>query len=230
MSDKEKNELTVTFDVDGNEIKLTPSIVQNYLVSGDGRITVPEFKFFTELCKARKLNPFLKHAYCIKFGNQPATLVVGKDVILERAIRHQQYAGKESGIIVLKEDGTVEERTGCFYAPTETVVGGWCRVYRKDRERPEYMSVSVEDVAGRKRDGEFNQIWAGKTATMVEKVAKVRALREAFIDEFQGMYEESEFNGQPEPAETPEVTNPFEANFEVVSEVEEKETINTDGE
>lgn len=230
MSEKEKNELTVTFDVDGNEIKLTPSIVQNYLVSGDGRITPQEFKFFTELCKARKLNPFLKHAYCIKFGSQPATLVVGKDVIVERALRHPQYAGKESGIIVLKDEGKIEERNGCFYAPGETVVGGWCKVYRKDRERPEYMSVSVDDVAGRKKDGQFNSIWSGKTATMAEKVAKVRALREAFIDEFQGMYEEVEFDNQPdEPAEEPKVTNPFEANYEVVEEVEEKETTETDG-
>lgn len=217
----DKKELTVTFDVDGNEVKLTPSIVQNYLVSGGGNITVQEFKFFTELCKARRLNPFLKHAYCIKFGNNPATLVVGKDIIVERAVKHPQYDGKESGIIVLTVDGKTEERAGCFFSPGETVIGGWCKVYRKDKGRPEYMSVSVDEVAGRKSDGTFNSNWKGKTATMAEKVAKVRALREAFIDEFQGMYIEDEFPDTNKVAEPEDIKNPFEVGFEVVSEIEE---------
>ena len=97
----ESKELTVIYEVDGNEIKLTPSIVQNYIVGSQSKITMPEFKFFTELCKARKLNPFLKEAYCIKYGSEPAAMVVGKDAILKRAILNQNYNGIESGIIVL---------------------------------------------------------------------------------------------------------------------------------
>lgn len=192
----DKKELSVTFEVDGSKVMLTPSIMQNYLVSGGGTITMPEFKFFTELCKVRKLNPFLKQAYCIKYGNEPATLVVGKDVLVERAVRHPMYDGKESGIIVIGDNGEQIERNGCFFAPDETVIGGWCRVYRKDRLHPEYMSVAVEEVAGKRKDGTYNVNWKSKTATMVEKVAKVRALRESFIDEFQGMYEAEEFGEQ----------------------------------
>ena len=63
---EEKAELEVKYEIDGEQIRLTPSIVQNYIVGTDSPITLPEFKFFTELCKARKLNPFLKEAYCIK--------------------------------------------------------------------------------------------------------------------------------------------------------------------
>lgn len=190
----EAKELAVSYKIGDNEIKLTPSIVQNYIVgSKNATITNAEFKMFTELCKVRKLNPFLKQAYCIKYGTEPATIVVGKDVILERAIIHPMYDGKETGIIVQKEDGTIEERQGCFFAPKETVIGGWARVYRKDKVHPEYMSVSVAEVAG-KKGNELNYNWKSKTATMVEKVAKVRALRESFIDEFQGMYEAEEFN------------------------------------
>jgi hypothetical protein len=65
MSNEEKQELTVAYEVDGSQIKLTPSIVQNYIVGSDSQITIQEFKFFTELCKVRKLNPFLKEAYLI---------------------------------------------------------------------------------------------------------------------------------------------------------------------
>lgn len=192
MSNEATKELMVVYEVDGNEIKLTPSIVQNYIVGTDAQITMPEFKFFTELCKARKLNPFLKEAYCIKFGKQPAQIVVGKDAVLKRAILHPQYDGMESGVIVLAANGEVIERKGTFKLPTEQLVGGWATVYRKNWAHPTYCSVSFEEVAQKKTDGSLNSNWATKGATMVEKVAKVRALRETFIEDLGGMYEAEE--------------------------------------
>ena len=198
----QKAELTVVYEVNGEQIKLTPSIVQQYIVGDSGTITLQEFKFFTELCKARKLNPFLKEAYCIKFGNQPAQIVVGKDAILKRAIIHPDYDGMESGVIVLKADGSIEERKGTFYlGNSEQLVGGWAKVYRKNWKYPTYCSVAFDEVANRKKDGTLNSNWAGKGATMVEKVAKVRALRETFIEDLQGMYDADEMNA-PAP-ETP---------------------------
>lgn len=192
MANEEKKELTVIYEVDGNEIKLTPSIVQNYIVGTEAQITMPEFKFFTELCKARKLNPFLKEAYCIKFGKQPAQIVVGKDAVLKRAILNPYYDGMESGIIVLNANGEVIERKGTFKLPTEHLVGGWATVYRKNWTHPIYCSVSFDEVAQKKNDGTLNSNWATKGATMVEKVAKVRALRETFIEDLGGMYEAEE--------------------------------------
>lgn len=189
----ETKELAVIYEVDGNEIKLTPSIVQNYIVGAEAaQITLAEFKFFTELCKARKLNPFLKEAYCIKFGKNPAQIVVGKDAVLKRAILHPQYDGMESGIIVLSAKGEVIERKGTFKLPTEQLVGGWAVVYRKNWAHPTYCSVSFDEVAQKKNDGSLNSNWATKGATMVEKVAKVRALRETFIEDLGGMYEAEE--------------------------------------
>ena len=202
---QKKEELAVVYEIDGKEIRLTPKIVQEYIVGTDAEITLPEFKFFTELCKARKLNPFLKEAYCIKYGKQPAQIVVGKDAILKRAIKNPYYDGMESGVIVLGADGSIRERNGCFFLPTETIVGGWARVYRKDWNHPTYMSVSFDEVAQKKTDGSLNSNWAGKPATMVEKVAKVRALRETFIEDLGGMYEAEEM-GVELPKETA-VTN-----------------------
>ena len=191
---QEKKELAVIYEVDGSEVKLTPSIVQSYIVGTDAQITMPEFKFFTELCKARKLNPFLKEAYCIKYGNQPAQIVVGKDAVLKRAIRNPDYDGMESGVIVqVKETGEIIERKGTFYLKAEeNLVGGWARVYRKNWTYPTYCSVSFDEVAQKKGNGDLNANWSGKGATMVEKVAKVRALRETFIEDLGGMYEAEE--------------------------------------
>ena len=189
---QEKKELAVIYEVDGEQIKLTPKIVQEYIVGSDAQITMPEFKMFTSLCKARKLNPFLKEAYCIKYGKQPAQIVVGKDAVLKRAILNPHYDGMESGIIVLNAEGEVIERKGTFRLSTETLVGGWAKVYRKNWTHPTYCSVSFEEVAQRKNDGTLNSNWNGKGATMVEKVAKVRALRETFIEDLGGMYEAEE--------------------------------------
>lgn len=189
-----KQELTVVYEADGETITLTPSIVQNYIVGTDAKITLPEFKFFTSLCKARGLNPFLKEAYCIKYGKNPAQIVVGKDAVLKRAIKNPNYDGMESGVIVqVKETGEITERKGTFYLrDSENLVGGWAKVFRKDWQHPTYCSVSFDEVAQKKSDGSLNANWSDKGATMVEKVAKVRALRETFVEELGGMYEAEE--------------------------------------
>lgn len=189
----ENQELMVKFDVEGQEVKLTKKIVQEYIVGSDVPITNQEFKLFTELCKVRKLNPFLREAYLIKYkAGIPAQLVVGKDAILKRAVLNPNYDGIESGIIVQKEDGTVEERQGTFRLGNEQLVGGWARVYRKDWSHPTYSSVSFNEVAQKTGQGQLNSNWNSKGATMVEKVAKVRALRETFVEDLGGMYEAEE--------------------------------------
>lgn len=198
-----KQELTVVYEADGETITLTPYIVQNYIVGTDAKITLPEFKFFTSLCKARGLNPFLKEAYCIKYGKNPAQIVVGKDAVLKRAIKNPNYDGMESGVIVqVKETGEITERKGTFYLrDIENLVGGWAKVFRKDWQHPTYCSVAFDEVAQKKSDGSLNANWSGKGATMVEKVAKVRALRETFVEELGGMYEAEEM-GVDLPNET----------------------------
>ena len=208
-----KQELMVKFDVEGQEIKLTPKIVQEYIVGTDVPITNQEFKLFTELCKVRKLNPFLREAYLIKYSSKiPAQLVVGKDAILKRAVLNPNYDGIESGIIVQKDDGTVEERQGTFRLETEQLVGGWARVFRKDWSHPTYSSVSFNEVAQKTNQGQLNSNWNTKGATMVEKVAKVRALRETFVEDLGGMYEAEEMQ-----VEIPQ-QDPIEVQADVIEE------------
>lgn len=198
MNNKEelqKNELAVIYEIDGQQIKLTPKIVQDYLVGTTAQITMPEFKLFTELCKVRRLNPFLREAYLIKYSNnQPASIVVGKDAILKRAVLNPHYDGMKSGIIVTNSQGEMIERKGTFKLPDETLVGGWAEVYRKDWANSIYSSVSLEESIQKKGDGKPNSNWTKQPATMIEKVAKVRALREAFVEDLSGMYEAEEMN------------------------------------
>lgn len=185
----------VKYNIGDNEIVLTPEIVQKYIVGTETiKITNQEFKMFTELCKVRKLNPFLKEAYLIKYSEQtPAQLVVGKDAILKRAVLNPNYDGMESGVIVINEDGSEIERQGTFHKSDEKLAGAWARVFRKDWTHAIYSSVNFDEVKGTKIDGSLNSNWSSRGATMVEKVAKVRALREAFVEDLAGMYEAEEF-------------------------------------
>lgn len=223
MSNESKDkvqDLVVKFEVEGQEIKLTKQIVQEYIVGTDAPITNQEFKLFTELCKVRKLNPFLREAYLIKYkAGTPAQLVVGKDAILKRAVLNPNYDGMECGIIVQKEDGSIEERQGTFKLGTEQLVGGWARVFRKDWTHPTYSSVSFNEVAQRKTDGSLNPNWSTKGATMVEKVAKVRALRETFVEDLAGMYEAEEIQ-QDIPQQ-----EPIEVQADVIEQKEETKEV-----
>ena len=215
--------IVVKYKVGDEEITLTPKIVQEYLTNGV-QITLPEFKMFTELCKARKLNPFLKEAYVIKYGNNPAQIVVGKDAVLKRAINNPKFNGREQGIINLNDKNEVEERRGTFKLPNDVLVGAWAKVYRKDWDYPVYVTVGFDEVAQRKGSGDLNANWSKKGATMVEKVALVRALREAFVEDLGGMIEEDEIwkdeaQSQPKPKQNdPLETEIIEA--ETVTEID----------
>ena len=196
MADEKKQENTgiVEYESNGEIVKISPTTVRKYLVSGGGNVSDQEVMMFMSLCRYQHLNPFLKEAYLIKFGNNdPATIVTGKDVFTKRADANPNYAGKKAGIIVQKKDGSVEEREGSFVLKDESIVGGWAKVFIKGRETPEYQSVSFDEYVGRKKDGTINGQWSKKPATMIRKVAVVQALREAFPDKFQGLYAQEEF-------------------------------------
>lgn len=195
MNNQDKQELVVKYKIDDNEIQLTPSIVQEYLVGSSAKITKAEFRMFTELCKFRKLNPFLKEVHLIKYKEgEPASIVVGKDAIIKRAVLHPQFNGMKSGIIVLTEDGEEKRRVGAFKLPNERLAGAWCEVFRKDWANSLEASVSYAEAVQKKYDGTPNKNWSKQPATMLEKVAKVRALREAFVEDLQGMYSEEEMS------------------------------------
>ena len=66
----------MTYETDQGEVKLSPAIVKKYLVSGQAdRVTEQEVVMFMQMCEYQGLNPFLREAYLIKFGNAPATMV-----------------------------------------------------------------------------------------------------------------------------------------------------------
>lgn len=198
----------ITYESNGETVKLSPQMVKDYLVSGGGNVSDQEVVMFLSMCKFQRLNPFLREAYLIKYGNSPATMIVGKDTFLKRARRHPEFKGFQAGIIVKKNRDDFDryiEREGTYYDNSEEIiVGGWAKVFLKDYEQPFYSSVSMDEYIGKKSNGEVNNQWATKPATMIRKVALSQALREAFPEETLGLYEPEEL-GVEEPAANPKI-------------------------
>lgn len=179
----------VTYEVAGQEVKLSYSIVRNYLTKGNADVTNQELVQFISICKFNKLNPFLNEAYLIKFksakGDGNAQMVVSKEALFKRAEACEQYDGIEAGIIVLRGDDVVELE-GCFRQAKDVLLGGWAKVYRKDRRVPTVSKVNLSEY------DKGNSIWNEKKSTMISKIAKVQALREAFPSQLGAMYAKEE--------------------------------------
>lgn len=207
-------ELAKYQDASGQEITITDVDVVKVFCDNPN-VTQREVKLFVEMCKAQKLNPFIREAYLVKYGDKPASLVVGKDVYTKRAQSNPRFKGMQAGIFVFGKDGKGKEREGSMVLPGEKVVGGWCKVFVEGYDVPIYDSVAFDEYANRKRDGSLGGSWAKMPGTMIRKVAMVHALREAFPDEFQGMYDAAEMGvDDQEPPEQPE--QPQEVQAEVI--------------
>lgn len=209
-----QTENVVVFKAGDEEVRLTKQMVKAYLVNGDnGRVTDQELTMFIMLCKANHLNPWIKEAYCIKYGDNPATMVVGKEAFIKRAEASPEYDGMRSGIIVFDPtEGQIEYRDGILRMEDEKIVGGWAEVFRKDRSHSTRIEVSMEEYAGRKKDGSLNGQWSAKPGTMIRKVAQVQALREAFPTAVGGLYTaEEQGHVEDEPTMAPIDVTPAEA-------------------
>ena len=195
------------YECGGQMVKLSPAIIRQYLVNGNGQVTDQEVMMFLTLCKFQKLNPFLREAYLIKYGNQAATIVTGKEAFMKRAMRNPRYAGHEAGIVTFEpENYTITERVGTILYEGEKLIGGWAKVYIKGWEVPLMVTVAFDEYCQRKSDGSPMSNWATKPSSMIRKVALVQALREAFPEDLGGLYTADE----TQDAETPLEIAPVE--------------------
>jgi len=191
----------VKIHTDTGELTLSPAIVRKYLVNGNGAVSDSEVMMFIGLCRYQKLNPFLREAYLIKYGTQPATIVTGKEAFMKRAMRAKDCRGFKAGVVVQRNGDLVH--TDGVIPPGTKLVGGWAEVHREGWLFPIRVEVSFEEYVGRKNDGTPNRMWQEKPATMIRKVALVQALREAFPEDLAGMNSPEEISTPDDLPNTP---------------------------
>ena len=196
---------------DGQEIVLTPEIVRRYLVSGDARaVTDDEVMMFIQMCKYQRLNPFAGEVYFVKYNGSPATPILSVNTFRKRAAASPVCAGWQPGVIVRKGDELIY-REGSLVLDDEELVGGWCKVWRKDWSQPYMATVTLKEYMRVGRDGRPQSTW-NKPATMIAKVAEARALG-TVIPGLQGLYGAEEMNIDEEQLE-----QEFEVHKEEVEE------------
>lgn len=228
-----ENVQTAVYEVGGQKVELSPEVVRNYMVSGNKEaVSIDEIVMFMNLCKFSGLNPWAKEAYCIKYGKEPATMVIGKEAYLKRAEAHEAFDGYECGVILWdKNSQEIVYRQGSVRLASEDVVGGWAKVYRKDRSHPYVAEVGFDEYAARRSDGSLNAMWTKKPGTMIRKTALVQALREAFPSAFGGAFSTDEGDAITEAdVYVPEQTQVIEQKEEpvVVEEVKEAEVVHAE--
>jgi phage recombination protein Bet len=170
------------------EIVLSVKQVENFLCvkTRSGKIACREdiIKFMM-LCKAQGLNPWVNDAYLVGYDTNDGPkfqLIPAHQALLKRAELSKEYDGMESGVCVIDTDGNLTERQGDLVLKNETLVGGWARVYRRDRKVPSYDSLKLETFStGKSR-------WSIDPAGQICKCAEASALRKAFPSTLAQMY------------------------------------------
>lgn len=171
----------------GGEISFTAQEVKERLCPN---ITDKELAFAMALCQAQRLNPFTKDVYIIKYGEKPAAIVTSKDVFTKRAQANPKFEGMEAGVTFLTPNGQIVQREGSMPIQGWQLIGGWCKVYVKGYRVPIYDEVALSEYSVPDQYGKNG--WSRMPGTMIRKVALCHALREAFPDDFQGLYGEEE--------------------------------------
>lgn len=182
-----KADKRITYVAGGEEVILSRQIVRDYLTKGNGNVSDQDLTQFISICKYQQLNPFLNEAYLIKFGTQPAQIIVSKEAFMKRAESHESYEGIKAGLILLR-NGELKEVEGGFYLQDDEILGAWAEVYRKDRKFPIVAKVPLAEYDKKQ------STWNEKKGTMITKVAKVQALREAFPSQLGALYTNDESN------------------------------------
>ena len=199
----------------GQDITVTEQDVRDLMAANGNamdNVTSQEVKMFLRLCQSQRLNPFTRDAYIVKYGNQPATVIAGKDAFVKRATRNKRYRGHEAGITVVRKfnkDGgvqtVIDRREGSMVLPGEELVGGWAKVYLEGYECLIYEEVALSEYAAPDKYGKNG--WAKMPATMIRKVALCHALREAFPEDLGGLYGAEEMD-QAAPQQSYEEPTP----------------------
>ena len=166
---------------------LSAKIVRQYL-DPSGKANDEELAYFIATCKERNLNPFTKEVYFIKYGTNPAQVVVSKDAFMKRAEQNPNFDGFEAGIVVETQEGEIKHITGTIHSKNHVLLGGWAKVYRKDRKYP------IEVDADFQAYNTGKSMWAKMPALMIRKVALVSAMREAFSENVGGLYTTDEMD------------------------------------
>lgn len=170
---------------------------------------------FTTLChigQATGLNPFLREIWAVKYGNNPASIFIGRDGYRKAAQRDPEYDYHILDAVYQNDDFKVENgEIKHTYSVKDRgdLIGAYCTVKRRSASKPTFTFIDFNEYyqGNKDEDGKIKKkydrfkkqyvdmgetLWDTKPATMVKKVAEAQGLRMAFQSMFAGTYAEDE--------------------------------------
>jgi phage recombination protein Bet len=173
----------------GVDITLTPDAVRNFLVQGrKDMVTAQELMYFMNVCRARKLNPFIKDCYLIKYSSDPAAIVTSVDYFRKNARKAPDCKGWKCGIVIEK-DGSIDYREGSLILDNENLVGGWAEAQPEGWNEPKKHTINLTGYIKKTKDGKITRFWQPeRQPDMISKVAESQLLRQLWGEETTGMY------------------------------------------
>lgn len=190
-------------------------------------ISDDEFALFIEQCKRSGLDPLLKEAFCVarraNVGNRERPNWVTKYEfqpseagMLARAERFPDFKGIQASAVFAEDEIIVDQGKGEVvhrFNPAKrkgSLVGAWSRVVREGK-----LPVVVWlDFAGYVQQ---TPLWAKIPTTMIEKCARVAALRKAYPEAFGGLYVREEMPAEEfEPVTPHDEPAPAGGSYEVL--------------
>ncbi|QSQ19280.1 phage recombination protein Bet [Pyxidicoccus parkwayensis] len=185
-------------------------------------ISEDEFALFIEQCKRSGLDPLLKEAFCVarrqNVGNRERPNWVTKYEfqpseagMLARAERFPDFRGIQASAVFAEDEIIVDQGKGEVvhrFNPAKrkgALVGAWSRVVR-DGKLPVVVWLDFSGYV------QQTPLWAKIPTTMIEKCARVAALRKAYPEAFGGLYvrEEMPADDYEQPHTPEEPAGPYE--------------------
>ena len=143
------------------DFTITPEDVRKFIAPN---ATEKEFGLLMGVCKAHKLNPFIREVHFVKYGNAPASIITGYEVYLKRAER--------TGLL----DGW-----RCWIEKDDIGEKAVIEIKRKDQ------STAIRWEVYRKEFDKQQSTWKAMPTFMLKKVAIAQGFRLAFPVEVGGL-------------------------------------------
>lgn len=199
MNEKSLAERPMEYQLaNGDPMKLTINMVKAYLIRGKpGLVENQEIIYFMQVCKARRLNPFIGDCYLIKFSNEPAAIITSVDYFRKNARKVKDCKGWQSGVIVMK-GGELRYSAG-LVLPGETLLGGWFKAKPGNWDEAFELEVPLAPYIKKKRDGSITKFWREENqSVMIRKIAEAQGLRILWGEDSAGMFTPEEVDADQE--------------------------------
>jgi len=186
-----KQEKVMKYVMDnGDEMKLTFNIVRKYLVQGNSDfVKDSEILYYMHECKARKLNPFLRQCWLIKYSQKDnAQIVESIHHKRAKAVKAKSCRGWEKGLIIQDANGDIK-RTKGLLLKDETLLGAYFSATPEGWTTPYELEINLEGYIKKKQNGDLTAFWSKeKQPSQLMKVVESQGLSALWGDTIGNTY------------------------------------------